>query len=105
MQYAAIKISPVFGAKLKMVEVADVMKRRGVKQVVKLDDAVVVIADRFWRARDAAAALNPVFESTPNDHVTSDTISSCSGSSGSRRTPALSGSSVCFADATIVAAH
>ncbi len=76
MQYAAIKISPVFGGKLKMVEVADVMKRRGVKQVVKLDDAVVVIADRFWRARDAVAALNPVFESTPNDHVTSDMISS-----------------------------
>jgi isoquinoline 1-oxidoreductase beta subunit len=76
MQYAAIKISPVFGAKLKMVEVADVTKRRGVKQVVKLDDAVVVIADRFWRARDAVAALNPVFESTPNDHVTSDMISS-----------------------------
>ncbi|MGA9795712.1 MAG: molybdopterin cofactor-binding domain-containing protein [Rhizomicrobium sp.] len=75
MLYAAIKISPVFGAKLKMVEVADVMKRRGVKQVVKLDDAVVVIADRFWRARDAVAALDPVFEATSNDRVTSATIS------------------------------
>jgi isoquinoline 1-oxidoreductase beta subunit len=74
MHYAAIKISPVFGAKLKIVEVADVMKRRGVKRVVQLDDAVVVIADRFWRARDAVAALNPVFETTPNDHVTSGQI-------------------------------
>jgi isoquinoline 1-oxidoreductase beta subunit len=73
--YAAIKISPVFGGKLKMVEVGDAMKRRGVKQVVKLDDAVVVVADRFWRARDAADSLKPVWDTGGNGRVTSAEIS------------------------------
>jgi isoquinoline 1-oxidoreductase beta subunit len=40
----------------------------------KLDDAVVVVADRFWRARDAVAALNPVFDNGANGGVTSATI-------------------------------
>ena len=62
MMYAAIRISPVFGGKLKAVSVGDVSKMRGIKKIVQLDDAVVVVADRFWRARDAAAALNPVFD-------------------------------------------
>jgi isoquinoline 1-oxidoreductase beta subunit len=71
MLYAAIKISPVFGGKLKSVETLAVEKRRGIKQVIKLDDAVVVVADRFWRARDAADALTPVFDNGPNGEVTS----------------------------------
>jgi isoquinoline 1-oxidoreductase beta subunit len=74
MLYAAIKISPVFGAKLKSVDTADVEKRRGVVRVVKLDDAVVVVADRFWRARDAADALEPVFETGPNNAVTTASL-------------------------------
>lgn len=74
MAYAAIMISPVFGGKLKAVLVADVLKRRGVQKVVQLDDAVVVVADRFWRARDAVAALNPVFDNGANGNVTSRDI-------------------------------
>ncbi len=74
MLYAAIKISPVFGGKLKMVEVGEASKRRGVKEVVKLDDAVVVVADRFWRARDAADSLNPVWDNGANGKVTSAQI-------------------------------
>jgi isoquinoline 1-oxidoreductase beta subunit len=75
MVYAAIKISPVFGGKLKMVEVGEVLKRRGIVKVVKLDDAVVVVADRFWRARDAAEALDPVWDNGANGKVTSAQIS------------------------------
>ena len=74
MMYAAIRISPVFGGKLKAVSVGDVSKMRGVHKVVQLDDAVVVVADRFWRARDAAAALNPVFDNGANGNVTSADI-------------------------------
>ncbi|MBI3676203.1 MAG: xanthine dehydrogenase family protein molybdopterin-binding subunit [Proteobacteria bacterium] len=74
MLYAAIKISPVFGAKLTSVDENAVMNRRGVAKVVKLDDAVVVVADRFWRARDAVAALNPVFATGENDKVTSASL-------------------------------
>ena len=84
MAYAAIKISPVFGGKLKAVSVGDVAKRRGVKQIVRLDDAVVVVADRFWRARDAVAALDPVFDKGANGKVTSASITA-------RRAAALKG--------------
>lgn len=74
MMYAAIRISPVFGGKLKAVSVGDVSKMRGVQKIVQLDDAVVVVADRFWRARDAAAALNPVFDNGASGAISSADI-------------------------------
>ncbi|MEJ0025690.1 MAG: molybdopterin cofactor-binding domain-containing protein [Rhizomicrobium sp.] len=74
MMYAAIRISPVFGGKLKSVDTSAVERARGIKQVVRLDDAVVVVADRYWRARDAAAALDPVWDTAGNGAVTSAQI-------------------------------
>lgn len=74
MCFAAIRISPVFGGKLVSVDGKAVSENRCVKKVVKLDDAVVVVADRFWRARDAVAALQPVFDSGGNGDVSSRTI-------------------------------
>jgi isoquinoline 1-oxidoreductase beta subunit len=74
MLYAAIRISPAFGGKLVSVDDSAVTQRRGVKKVVHLDDAVVVVADRFWRARDAVAALQPVFDPAGNGDISSQTI-------------------------------
>jgi isoquinoline 1-oxidoreductase beta subunit len=74
MCYAAIRISPVFGGKLVSVNEKAVTGRRGVRQVVRLEDAAVVLADRFWRARDAAAALEPVFDHAGNGQASSNTI-------------------------------
>jgi isoquinoline 1-oxidoreductase subunit beta len=74
MWYAAIRISPAFGGKLVSVNEGTITQNRGVKKVVKLDDAVVVLADRFWRARKAADALEPVFDHGANGEVTSKTI-------------------------------
>ncbi len=74
MWYGAIRISPAFGGKLVSVNEAVVAQNRGVKKVVKLDDAVVVLADRFWRARNAADALEPVFDRGASAEVTSKTI-------------------------------
>jgi isoquinoline 1-oxidoreductase subunit beta len=74
MWYGAIRISPAFGGKLISVNDGAVAQNRGVKKVVKLDDAVVVLADRFWRARNAADALEPVFDHGVNGDVTSKTI-------------------------------
>ena len=62
MVYAAIAASPVFGGKLKSVDESPVKGRRGVLQVVKLDDAVAVVADRFWRAKEALALLKPEWD-------------------------------------------
>lgn len=74
MWYGAIKISPVFGGKLVSVSEESVARSRGVKKVVRLDDAVVVLADRFWRARNAVDALEPVFDNRDNGEVSSKTI-------------------------------
>ncbi|MEI9886917.1 MAG: molybdopterin cofactor-binding domain-containing protein [Rhizomicrobium sp.] len=74
MLYAAIRISPVFGGTLLSVDAGAVERRRGIKKVVRLDDAVVVVADRFWRARDAVAALDPRWDDGGNGAVTSAQI-------------------------------
>jgi isoquinoline 1-oxidoreductase beta subunit len=57
MVYAAIQACPVFGGKLAGADEKDIAGRRGVMQVVKLEDAVAVIADRYWRAKQALDAL------------------------------------------------
>ena len=62
MVYAAINACPVSGGKLKSVDDTPVKGRRGVLQVVKLDNAVAVIADRFWRAKEALALLKPEWD-------------------------------------------
>lgn len=65
MVFAAAAQSPVFGGKLKSVDEAPALAMRGVKKVLKLEDAVVVIADNTWRARAALAALTPVWDEGP----------------------------------------
>ena len=65
MVYAAIAACPVFGGKFKSVDETPAKGRRGVMQVVKLDNAVAVVADRFWRAKGALALLKPEWEVGP----------------------------------------
>ena len=62
MVYAAIAACPVFGGKLRSVDETPARGRRGVMQVVKLDNAVAVVADRFWRAKEALALLKPEWD-------------------------------------------
>jgi isoquinoline 1-oxidoreductase beta subunit len=62
MVYAAINACPVPGGKLKSVDEAPAIGRRGILHVVKLDDAVAVVADRFWRAKEALALLKPEWD-------------------------------------------
>jgi isoquinoline 1-oxidoreductase beta subunit len=71
MLYAAIRNSPVPGGKLKSVDDAATKARRGVAQIVKLDDAVAVLADNFWRAKEAVNALEPVWDEGVNAKMSS----------------------------------
>jgi isoquinoline 1-oxidoreductase beta subunit len=57
MVYAAVLGCPVPGGTLKSVEDSAAKAMRGVETVVKLESAVAVVADRFWRAKKAAEAL------------------------------------------------
>ena len=72
MVYAAVLSAPEFGAKLKGVDEAPAMARRGVIAVVKLDDAVAVVADRYWRAKTALEQLH--IEWAPGPNATVDSV-------------------------------
>jgi isoquinoline 1-oxidoreductase subunit beta len=75
MLNAAIKDCPVFGGKVKSYDAAAVMKRPGVKKVVKVGDSgVAVVADTWWRAKTALDAMPIEWDYGPNANVTSASI-------------------------------
>lgn len=57
VKFAALAQSPVFGGRVKTVEDAAAMAVKGVRQIVRLDDAVAVVADHMGAARKGLAAL------------------------------------------------
>lgn len=61
MKVAAVAASPVFGGTLATVDEAAALAVPGVRQVAKLDNAVSVIADHYWAAKQGLAAARPTF--------------------------------------------
>jgi isoquinoline 1-oxidoreductase subunit beta len=61
MRVATVMAAPVRGGKLVSVDPAPAMAVKGVEKVVKLDDAVVVIAKGYWAAISGLRALSPKF--------------------------------------------
>lgn len=57
MVYAAVIQCPVPGGKVKSVDDSALAGRPGLLKVVKMDNAVAVAADKFWRAKTAADLL------------------------------------------------
>lgn len=62
MKVATVAASPVFGGKLAACDEKAALAVPGVRQVVKLDNAVAVIADHYWAARQGLAATDPTFD-------------------------------------------
>ena len=77
MVYAAIKACPVFGGKLKSFDDAQIKSMRGIKAVIAVDDnAVAVIADNWWRAKEALNVLPIVWDEGENRQISSESIRS-----------------------------
>ena len=74
MLYAAVDMAPVFGGKLLSVDSGPAEAMPGVKRVVQLDEAVAVVADSYWRARQALGALEPAFDDAGQGNVSSASI-------------------------------
>lgn len=74
LKFAAVAASPVFGGKLKSVDDSKAMAVKGVRQIVKLDDAVAVIADHNGAARKGLAALAITWDDGANAHFSSDDL-------------------------------
>ncbi|HEY6643387.1 xanthine dehydrogenase family protein molybdopterin-binding subunit [Povalibacter sp.] len=79
MVYATIAAAPVFGAQLGAVDATSVSALPGIRQVVKLDNAVAVVADSYWRALKALRTLIPSFTATAHDAQTSATLAVAMG--------------------------
>lgn len=73
MLYATVTAAPIFGAKLGSVDTTAVETMPGVRKVVKLDNAVAVVADSYWRALKAVRSLAPSFTDTGKSAETSET--------------------------------
>ena len=58
MKIATVAACPVFGGRLVAVDDSKAMMIKGVHQVVRLDNAVAVIADHMWAAKQGLAALD-----------------------------------------------
>ena len=74
MVYAAIAQCPVFGGKVKSASGAKVAGRRGVIQVIPMGDFVAVIADSWWRAKEALRELPIEWDFGAAAGVSSDSI-------------------------------
>jgi isoquinoline 1-oxidoreductase beta subunit len=74
MLYAAIVQCPVFKGTLRSVDEAELAGMKGIRRVVKLPDAVAVVADSWWRAKKAAEALSVTWDFAGHAGVSSDTI-------------------------------
>jgi isoquinoline 1-oxidoreductase subunit beta len=73
MLHAAVKACPVFGGKLKSYDEAEILKRPGVKKVIRVDDtAVAVVADTWWRAKTALDAMKIEWDEGPNAKASSE---------------------------------
>lgn len=74
MLVATVMASPVHGERLLQVDEAPAHAVAGVRHVLKLPNAVAVVADGYWAAHTGLAALKPRFSSGTNAQVTSEAI-------------------------------
>lgn len=71
MLHAAIAQSPVFGSKAVSIDSSKVDNRRGILKVLNMGEFVVVVADNWWRAKEALRDVSIEWESSKYAQVNS----------------------------------
>jgi isoquinoline 1-oxidoreductase subunit beta len=74
MLYAAIVHCPVFRGTPKSIDEGSIAGMRGVRRIVRMDDAVAVIADSWWRAKRAADVLKVTWDDRGNGALSTASI-------------------------------
>jgi isoquinoline 1-oxidoreductase beta subunit len=74
VKIATLAQSPVFGGRLKSVDDSAAKNVKGVRQIVRLDDAVAVVADHMWAAKQGLAALKIEWDDGPHAKLTTEDI-------------------------------
>ncbi len=72
MLIGAIRHCPTMGGTLQSVDERPAYGVKGVEAVVKLDDAVIVIANSYWQAKKGVDALEPVWDVGEQADLTQD---------------------------------
>jgi isoquinoline 1-oxidoreductase beta subunit len=70
VKIATIAQSPVFGGRVKTVDDVAAKAVKGVRQIVRLDDAVAVVADHMGAAKKGLAALKIEWDDGPHAKLT-----------------------------------
>lgn len=74
MQIATVAACPVPGGKLASTNDAKALAVKGVRQVLKLENAVAVVAADMWTARQGLNALAPTWSEGPHADLTTAAI-------------------------------
>ena len=74
VKVATLAQSPVFGGKLKSLDDSDARKVKGVRQIVRLDDCVAVVADHMGAAKKGLAALKVEWDDGPHAKLTTAAV-------------------------------
>ena len=74
VKIATLAQSPVFGGRVKNVDDNAAKAVKGVRQIVRLDDAVAVVADHMEAAKRALAALKIEWDEGPYAKLTTEDI-------------------------------
>jgi len=74
VKIATLAQSPVFGGRVKSVDDAAAKAVKGVRQIVRLDDAVAVVADHMGAAKKGLAALKIEWDDGPHAKLNTDVI-------------------------------
>jgi isoquinoline 1-oxidoreductase beta subunit len=69
MKFATLAQSPVFGGRVKSVDDASARAVKGVRQIVRLDDAVAVVADHMGAAKKGLEALKIDWDAGPHGRL------------------------------------
>ena len=74
MLIATVAASPVLGGKVAGIDEQKAKAVPGVRQIVRLDDAVAVVADHMWAAKQGLAALDIRWDDGPNAKLSTPDI-------------------------------
>ncbi|MFS2117790.1 xanthine dehydrogenase family protein molybdopterin-binding subunit, partial [Herbaspirillum frisingense] len=74
MKVAALAITPTIGGRLDSVDEAAALRVRGVRQVVRLDDCVAVIADHYGAAQKGLLAARPTWHAGSHASLATEDI-------------------------------
>src|SRR6266566_3940605 len=74
VKFATLAQSPVFGGRVKSVDDGAAKTVKGVRQIVRLDDAVAVVADHMGAAKKGLAALVVEWDDGPHARLNTNDV-------------------------------